>query len=125
MGEGPINVLLADDDEGFLASLRALIGRQPELNVIGSATNGAEAVELAALLEPDAAVIDLNMPVLDGVAAIARLRQDHPLVCLIALTGDEDPALHSAARRAGADEVISKGELVGMLLERLQKRRAA
>ena len=74
MDEGPINVLLADDDEGFLASLRELVDRQPELHVVAVARNGIEAIEHADEHEPDAAVIDLHVPLLDGVTAIARLR---------------------------------------------------
>ena len=119
MDEGPINVLLADDDEGFLASLRELVDRQPELHVVGVATNGFEAIELARRLTPDAAVVDLHMPLLDGAAAIARLRQDHPSLCLIALTADDDGDLHRAVRQAGADAVLEKGEMVGLLIDRL------
>jgi DNA-binding NarL/FixJ family response regulator len=114
-----IQVLIADDDRSFLESLRNLIDRQPELAVVGAATDGLQAIELAEDLDPDAVVIDLHMPLLDGVTAAARLRHDHPNVCLIALTGDEAPALHRAVREAGADEVLLKTELVEGLLERL------
>ena len=72
--DGPIKVLLADDDELFLESLRALIDRQPELAVVAAACNGLEAIELADELAPDAAVIDLHMPLLDGISAVTRLR---------------------------------------------------
>jgi DNA-binding NarL/FixJ family response regulator len=125
LDEGPINVLLADDDEGFLASLRELVDRQPELHVVAVAHNGIEAIEFADLHDPDAAVIDLHMPLLDGVTAIARLRQDHTSLCLIALTGDDDAGLHRAVRQAGADAVLEKGEMVGMLIDRLTRVRAA
>jgi two-component system response regulator DesR len=125
LDEGPINVLLADDDEGFLTSLRELVDRQPELHVVAVARNGIEAIEFADLHDPDAAVIDLHMPLLDGVTAIARLRQDHMSLCLIALTGDADADLHRAVRRAGADAVLEKGEMVGMLIDRLTRVRAA
>jgi DNA-binding NarL/FixJ family response regulator len=114
-----IRVLIADDDTGFLESLQELIDRQPELHVIGAAANGLEAIELAEKLAPDAVVLDLHMPLLDGVTAAARLRRDHPNLCLIALTGDDAPALHRAVREAGADEVLLKDELVGGLLDRL------
>src|SRR5690242_14866432 len=92
--EAPIKVLLADDDELFVASLRALIEGQPELSVVAAARNGLEALELADALDPDAVVVDLHMPLLDGVSAISRLRRDHPSVCLIALTGDGNESLH-------------------------------
>ena len=114
-----IRVLIADDDQPFLESLQKLIDRQPELTVIGAAADGLEAIELADQLDPDAVVLDLLMPLLDGVTAAARLRRDHPSICLIALTGDDAPALHRAVREAGADEVLLKDELVGGLLDRL------
>jgi len=120
-----IRVLIADDDQPFLESLQKLIDRQPELTVIGAAADGLEAIELADQLDPDAVVLDLHMPLLDGVSAAARLRRDHPSVCLIALTGDEEPALHRAVREAGADEVLLKTQLVEGLIERLSTLRPA
>jgi DNA-binding NarL/FixJ family response regulator len=118
-GEGAVRVLLADDDPTFLQSLEPLIEQQPELTIVGSAANGLDAIELADSLLPDAVVIDLHMPLLDGVTAVARLRKDHPHLCLIALTGDPDTKLHEAVRAAGADAVLQKGELVDTLFERL------
>jgi DNA-binding NarL/FixJ family response regulator len=118
-GRHGIRVVLADDDRNFLESLRQLIDRQPELGVVGMAENGLEAIEQVEELNPDAVVVDLHMPLLDGVSAVARLRNDHPSLCVIALTGDEAPALHDAAREAGADGVLLKTELVGGLVERL------
>jgi len=117
--DDPIKVLLADDDDLFLASLRALIDRQPELAVVASAHDGAEAVALAGQLQPEAAVVDLHMPRLDGVSTIQQLRTEHPSLCLIALTGDSDAALHEAAREAGADAVLEKHELARGLVDRL------
>jgi two-component system response regulator DesR len=124
LDEGPINVLLANDDEGFLTSLRELVDRQPELRVVAVARNGIEAIERADQCGPDAAVIDLHMPLLDGVTAIARLRQDHASLCLIALTGDSGNGLHRAVCQAGADAVPQKGALVGLLIDRLTRTRA-
>jgi DNA-binding NarL/FixJ family response regulator len=118
-GGAPVRVLLADDDRGFLESLRPLIEHQPELTVVGTAADGLAAIELADTLSPDAVVIDLHMPLVDGVTAVARLRKDHPSLCLIALTGDPDPVLHQAVADAGADGVLLKDDLVDTLVERL------
>ena len=123
--EGPIRVVLADDDQGYLESLRILIDRQPELAVVGAAIDGIELLDLVDRLDPDAAVIDLHMPRLDGVSAVERLRHDHPAMCLIALTGDGDVALHAAVMNAGADGVLLKGELIERLVDRLSAVRAA
>jgi two-component system, NarL family, response regulator DesR len=114
-----IKVLLADDDPLFLESLQALIDRQPELSVVATARNGIEALELTERLGPDAVVVDLHMPLLDGVATLQRLRSDHPLLCVIVLTGDSDSALHRAAMAAGADGVLEKHELARGLVDRL------
>jgi CheY-like chemotaxis protein len=117
--EGGVRVLLADDDEDFLVSLRELIEAQRELSVVATATNGLAAIELVDEVAPDAVVLDLHMPLLDGVTAMARLRRDHPHLCLIALTGDEAPELHSAAKDSGADDVLVKNAFVDGLLGRL------
>jgi two-component system, chemotaxis family, protein-glutamate methylesterase/glutaminase len=121
----PVRVLLADDDGLFLESLRPLIEHQPELTVVATAENGLHAIELADELDPDAVVIDLHMPLVDGVTAVARLRKDHPSICLIALTGDPDRELHEAVAEAGADAVLQKGELIDTLVERLSALRSA
>jgi len=118
--DGAIRVLVADDDRQYAGSLRKLIEQQPELTVVGLAYDGLQALQLADALSPDAAVVDLHMPKLDGVATVDRLRRRYPYLCLIALTGDEDPALHKAAREAGADAVLVKGEIVELLIERLR-----
>ena len=123
-GSGTIRVLLADDDRPFVDALRPLIERQPELAVVGSAEDGLAAIELAEELRPDAIVIDLHMPLLDGVSAVARLRRDHPSMCVIALTGDAQPALHRAVAEAGADAVLLKDEFVDVLVERLAEAKA-
>src|SRR6476619_1030608 len=116
---GTIRVLLADDDAPFLEALSPLIERQPALAVVGTALDGLAAIDLAYELSPDAVVIDLHMPRLDGVTAVARLRRDHPSMCVIALTGDDEPALHTAVTEAGADAVLMKGEFVDVLVARL------
>lgn len=121
---GTIRVLLADDEQPFLDALSPLIERQPQLAVVGTALDGIAAIELADELDPDAVVIDLHMPRLDGVSAVARLRRDHPSMCVIALTGDKEPALHTAVTEAGADAVLMKGEFVDVLVARLASARA-
>ncbi len=120
-----IRVVLADDDELYVTSLAELIEQQPELTVVGTARNGIEAIELAEQLDPDAIVIDLHMPRLDGVSAVARLRSDQPTMCLIALTGDPSPELQRAVTEAGADAVLHKSEMLGALVDRLATVRSA
>ncbi len=120
---GTIRVLLADDDKRYAAALRVLIEEQPELTVVALAYDGVETIDLADELSPDAVVVDLHMPNMDGVTAIRKLREAHPLICLIALTGDESPAIHDEATNAGADDVLVKGQMLEALVERLKKAR--
>jgi DNA-binding NarL/FixJ family response regulator len=117
-----IEVVLADDDGGFVESLRRMVDEQPSLAVVGVAVDGLEAIELVEELAPQAVVIDLHMPRLDGVSAVARMRQDHPGLCLIAITGDEAPELHRAVEEAGADIVLLKDHLADALAEQIAQR---
>jgi DNA-binding NarL/FixJ family response regulator len=117
---GPIRVLIAEDDDAYRESLRELVERQPELRVVAEANNGLVAIELADEVAVDAAVVDVHMPLVDGVTAVARLRSDHPSLCLIAISDDPEPRLLRAVQEAGADAVLLKDELVETLVERLR-----
>ena len=119
MPDDRIKVLVADDDAVFVESLCELIDRQPELEVVGSAANGLEVIDLANTLDADAVVVDLHMPLLDGIAAVRRLRRDHPHLCLIVLTGDADRRRHRAAEKSGADAVLEKRDFAQGLIDRL------
>jgi DNA-binding NarL/FixJ family response regulator len=115
-----ISVVLADDDAAFLSSLRALIDGEDGLSVAATATDGVEAIEFVDELHPDALVIDLHMPRLDGVSAIARLREDHPRLCVIALTGDESREIHDRVAKAGGNAVLLKSEVAAGLPAQLR-----
>ena len=123
--ERRIKVVLVDDDSGFVEGLRVMVDEQARLSVIGVAGDGLEAIELVDELAPEAVVIDLHMPRLDGVTAVARMRQDHPSLCLIAITGDQAPELHQAVEEAGADAVMLKHTLEDELADRIVAARAA
>ncbi len=114
-----ITVVLADDDAAYLESLRLHVEAQPRLSIVAMALDGLEAIQCVDEIDPDAVVIDLHMPRLDGVGAVERLRRDHPSLCLIALTGDADPKLHRAAEAAGADAVMLKGQMIDGLADRI------
>jgi DNA-binding NarL/FixJ family response regulator len=102
-----IRLLLADDHrilrEGLRRSLEAL-----GLEVMGEAGDGGEAVELAGSLQPDVVLMDVTMPVLDGVEATRRIRQAHPEVRVVMLTMHADDATMAQAIRAGADGYLVK-----------------
>src|SRR5438067_13883682 len=87
-GVGPmvIRVLLADDHSIVREGLRVFLGYDPELAVVGEAADGAEAVQLARQLHPDVVLMDLLLPVMDGIAATAAIRRELPETEVIALT---------------------------------------
>ncbi len=107
----PIRVLLVDDDALVRAGLRAILGGSPELEVVGEAGDGAEGVRQVAALSPDVVLMDLRMPVLDGVAATERIRagratDERPhVVVLTTFDGDDSVA---RALRAGARGYLLK-----------------
>ena len=98
----PIRILIADDQPVVRRGLRMFLGLDEDFEVVGEASNGAEAVELARQLAPDVVLMDLIMPVLDGISAIGVIRGELPEIEVIALTSVlEDNAVIGAVR-AGA-----------------------
>jgi DNA-binding NarL/FixJ family response regulator len=97
-----IRILLVDDQALFRESLALLLNAQPDLEVVGEAANGQAALQQAAALRPQVVLMDLRMPVLDGVAATRRLRAEQANVQVIALTTFDDDEDVFAALRAGA-----------------------
>jgi DNA-binding NarL/FixJ family response regulator len=101
-GAAPIRILLADDHGVVRQGLRMFLGLDPELEVIGEAENGAEAVEMARRLQPDVVLMDLLMPVMDGIAATEAIRKEMPDVEVLAVTSVLEDAAVINAVRAGA-----------------------
>ena len=97
-----ITVLLVDDHLLVRAGLAALIDGTDDLRVVGQAENGRRALELAAELRPDVVLMDLSMPVMDGVAATLELLRGQPDSCVVVLTSFSDQARVADALRAGA-----------------------
>ena len=97
-----IRVLIADDHSVVREGLRMFLGRDPDLVMVGEAADGAEAVELARQLRPDVVLMDLLMPVMDGVAATAAIRDALPETEVIALTSVLESAAVVGAVKAGA-----------------------
>lgn len=113
----PVRVLLVDDQALFREALATLLATHDAIEVVGEAGNGDEAIRQAAELTPDVVLMDLRMPVLDGVAATRRLRTDHPGIGIIALTTFDDDEDVFAALRAGASGYLLKDVSSAQLIE--------
>jgi DNA-binding NarL/FixJ family response regulator len=116
----PVRVLVVDDQTLFREALTTLLEAREEVEVVGTAADGAEALALVGTLRPDVVLMDLRMPVLDGVGATRRLRVEHPEIRVLVLTtfdGDDEvfPAL-----RAGAVGYLLKDATASRLVEGLQ-----
>ncbi len=97
-----IRILLVDDQALFREGLRILLTSQPDFEVVAEAANGEEALRQAAVYRPDVVLMDLRMPVLDGVAATRRMHELYPLTRVIALTTFDEDELIFEGLRAGA-----------------------
>jgi DNA-binding NarL/FixJ family response regulator len=116
----PIKLLLADDQGLFREGLRTLLSAQPELEVVGEAANGDEALALAASLRPDVVLMDVQMPVLDGVAATRRLRLAQPECRVILLTTFDDDEYVFEGLRAGAVGYLLKDTPSARLMDAIR-----
>jgi DNA-binding NarL/FixJ family response regulator len=110
----PTRVLIADDSARARDGLRALLATWPEITVVGEAANGQDAVQQVAERQPDVVLMDLHMPVLDGVQATQLIKQQWPAITVVVLT--MYAVEQSAALAAGADAFLIKGSAPERLL---------
>ncbi|HZS05427.1 MAG TPA: response regulator transcription factor [Blastocatellia bacterium] len=115
-----IRILLVDDQALFREGLRKILSGHPGLEVVGEAANGAEALRLAATLHPAVVLMDLQMPVLDGVAATRRLCAEWPRCRVIALTTFDDDEYVFECLRAGAVGYLLKDAPSEKLVEAIR-----
>ena len=108
-GSDGVRLLIADDHPVYRDGLRLLLGDREGIEVVGTATTGGEAVELAAATDPDVVIMDLRMPDLNGIEATRRIVRTSPHVGVLVLTMYEDDESVFAAMRAGARGYLLKG----------------
>jgi DNA-binding NarL/FixJ family response regulator len=107
--ESTIRILIADDHGVVREGLRAVLGSEPDMEVVGEATTGNEVVERAAELRPDVILMDIQMPQLNGIEATRRILKANPTVGVVVLTMFEDDDSVFSAMRAGARGYVLKG----------------
>jgi DNA-binding NarL/FixJ family response regulator len=104
----PLRVVVADDQASVREGLVLLLGGLPGIDVVGAAADGEQALALVAEQQPDAILLDLHMPVLDGIGAIRRLVAEHPGVAIVVLTTYADDSSVLEALQAGARSYLTK-----------------
>jgi DNA-binding NarL/FixJ family response regulator len=108
MTDQPLRIVIADDQASVREGLVLLLGGLPGIEVVGAAGDGEQALELVAEHRPDAILLDLHMPVLDGIGATRRLVAEHPGVAIVVLTTYADDTSVLEALRAGARSYLTK-----------------
>jgi two-component system nitrate/nitrite response regulator NarL len=109
--EHPHRILVAEDDEAFLDALEAVLQADGAFVVVGRAHNGQEALDLAEELQPDLVVMDIEMPVLDGVEATRILQERMPDLPVLAISGHDYEERVLDIRSAGAADYVRKARL--------------
>lgn len=120
-----LRLLLADDSAEFLEALRAWLGEDPRVEIVGVASSGEEAVALAARRSPDLVLMDLKMPGIGGIEATRLLKRGGPAPRVIVVTLEPLESLRRAAMEAGADHFVAKerlGEELPLLFDALAHR---
>jgi DNA-binding NarL/FixJ family response regulator len=116
-----IKLLLVDDVPAVRRGLKMRLTLEPDLEIVGEAGNGAEAITLTSVLHPDVIVMDVEMPGMDGMLATETLRSVEPRSAVITLSLHDDALTRARARSAGARAFVAKHEPVDILLAAIRR----
>ena len=114
-------ILIVDDNPWLRALIRKITTQKPALQVVGEAEDGAEAIRLVHLLRPDIVLMDLVMPLVNGLEAMQRIKVEHPETKVIIMTVHTEDAYRRTAEANGADAFLLKKTLMSTLLPTIRR----
>jgi NarL family two-component system response regulator LiaR len=112
-----IRVLIVDDHRMFAEALEAILATDQRLGIAGQAADGAEAVRVALKTRPDVILMDIAMPIMDGLQATKQIRKQWPQACVLMLTGSNSRNDVDRAREAGAAGYVTKDRIAAELID--------
>lgn len=115
-----IRILLVDDQQNIRRGLRMRLALEPDLAIVGEAADGEAALRMARLVAPDVVVMDIEMPVMDGIAATSALRDASPRCSVVMLSLYDDAATRTRAAAAGASAFVAKTKMDETLLDAIR-----
>jgi DNA-binding NarL/FixJ family response regulator len=116
-----IRVLIADDHRLFAEALEAILATEPQIEVVGRAYDGEAAIEQGLALGPDVILMDIAMPVVDGVEATKRIREQRSEACVVILTGSNSREDVARSREAGAAAYVTKDRIASHLIQTIME----
>jgi DNA-binding NarL/FixJ family response regulator len=118
-----IRVILAEDHTLVRQSLNSLLEQESDIEVVAEACNGKAAVEMASIKQPEIVIMDINMPIMDGIEATRRIKSKHPHIRVIALSAHKQEDMADAMLQAGAESYLSKRNVGEHLVTAIRSRR--
>lgn len=119
--ESEIRILLADDHVLIRQGIKILIESHTDLRVVAEASNGQQAVDLAKALRPDVVLMDVNLPILDGMTATSEITRHCPETAVIGLSVYDDPHIKETMQLTGATGFVSKGSVTEELYQAIEQ----
>jgi DNA-binding NarL/FixJ family response regulator len=121
VGKTTVRLLLVDDRPAMRTGLRIWLALEPDLEVVGEASDGSEAISLTQAMRPDVVLMDVEMPGMNGISATAALRSLAPHSAVVILTLHDDAATRTRARDAGAAAFVAKHQMEEILLGEIRR----
>jgi DNA-binding NarL/FixJ family response regulator len=115
-----IRLFLVDDERVVRQGLRMRLSMEPDMDVVGEASDGQDALEAVPGIRPDVVLMDVHMPIVDGIAATAALRESAPGCAVVVLSMQDDVATRARAHEAGAVAFVSKHQIERTLTEAIR-----